>query len=241
MKHDLARDKERVTRRCLVVEESDNTTGSSVFTPLYWRDDAVWILDQTLLPKEETWLRCREPQMVADAIRRLSIRGAPAIGVPPRLASSSESSTVDRRTSPQLPICWSRLDQPPSTSSGRSIRGAPSRPRRRPASSKRRFWRGPRSSIARTSRPTAASASTALPFFRAATAPSPIAMLARSRPRASEPRLVSSKRRTPPVLSPRSGWTRPGPSSRERASPPGSSHASASPISWSPTTASVPS
>ena len=59
----------------------ETPSDSSVFTPLYWRDDAVWILDQTLLPREETWLCCREPEQVAGAIRRLSIRGAPAIGV----------------------------------------------------------------------------------------------------------------------------------------------------------------
>ncbi|MEO1084355.1 MAG: S-methyl-5-thioribose-1-phosphate isomerase, partial [Acidobacteriota bacterium] len=39
------------------------------------------LLDQTRLPAEETWLECREPQSVADAIYRLSVRGAPAIGV----------------------------------------------------------------------------------------------------------------------------------------------------------------
>ena len=39
------------------------------------------ILDQTRLPTEETWLRCTSPDEVADAIRRLAVRGAPAIGV----------------------------------------------------------------------------------------------------------------------------------------------------------------
>lgn len=39
------------------------------------------LLDQTLLPHEEVWLECRDPEDVARAIRRLSVRGAPAIGV----------------------------------------------------------------------------------------------------------------------------------------------------------------
>jgi methylthioribose-1-phosphate isomerase len=51
------------------------------FSPLRWRDGALELLDQTRLPTHEEWLVCREPEDVADAIRRLSIRGAPAIGV----------------------------------------------------------------------------------------------------------------------------------------------------------------
>jgi methylthioribose-1-phosphate isomerase len=39
------------------------------------------LLDQTLLPREERVLRCTTPEDVADAIRRLAVRGAPAIGV----------------------------------------------------------------------------------------------------------------------------------------------------------------
>jgi methylthioribose-1-phosphate isomerase len=39
------------------------------------------ILDQTRLPHEEVVLELRTPEEVADAIRRLSVRGAPLIGV----------------------------------------------------------------------------------------------------------------------------------------------------------------
>lgn len=52
-----------------------------VFSPIAWRDGTLYLLDQTKLPREETWLRCDTPQKVADAIYRLSVRGAPAIGV----------------------------------------------------------------------------------------------------------------------------------------------------------------
>jgi methylthioribose-1-phosphate isomerase len=44
-------------------------------------DDAVVLLDQRRLPDEETELRCGSAAEVADAIRALAIRGAPAIGV----------------------------------------------------------------------------------------------------------------------------------------------------------------
>ena len=51
------------------------------FSPICWQQDHLRLLDQTLLPHEETWLECRAPEDVAQAIRSLSVRGAPAIGV----------------------------------------------------------------------------------------------------------------------------------------------------------------
>jgi methylthioribose-1-phosphate isomerase len=50
-------------------------------SPLRWRDGALELLDQTRLPEEEAWLRCEDPEAVAGAIRRMAVRGAPAIGV----------------------------------------------------------------------------------------------------------------------------------------------------------------
>lgn len=47
-------------------------------------DDAsrsVMLLDQTKLPGQTTQLRCDEVGEVWEAIRRLSVRGAPAIGI----------------------------------------------------------------------------------------------------------------------------------------------------------------
>ena len=52
-----------------------------IFSPIRWRDDHLELLEQTLLPHRETWLECRGPEDVADAIVRLAVRGAPAIGV----------------------------------------------------------------------------------------------------------------------------------------------------------------
>jgi methylthioribose-1-phosphate isomerase len=51
------------------------------FSPIRWADDHLQLLDQTKLPREEVWLECRQPEDVAQAIYRLSVRGAPAIGV----------------------------------------------------------------------------------------------------------------------------------------------------------------
>jgi methylthioribose-1-phosphate isomerase len=49
--------------------------------PLRWEDGALLVLDQRQLPAEEKWLRCKTPEQVADCIRTLAVRGAPAIGL----------------------------------------------------------------------------------------------------------------------------------------------------------------
>ena len=52
-----------------------------MIAPLRFEDSCLHLLDQTQLPAEEVWLRCTSPDHVVDAIRRLAVRGAPAIGV----------------------------------------------------------------------------------------------------------------------------------------------------------------
>lgn len=49
--------------------------------PLYWENNRLFILDQTLLPAEYRWIEIRSHLEMAEAIRRLAIRGAPAIGI----------------------------------------------------------------------------------------------------------------------------------------------------------------
>jgi methylthioribose-1-phosphate isomerase len=51
-----------------------------------WEEDHIRILDQTKLPAQEVYLECRDLESVAGAIERLSIRGAPAIGVAAAMA-----------------------------------------------------------------------------------------------------------------------------------------------------------
>jgi methylthioribose-1-phosphate isomerase len=60
---------------------TDSPSAVAEFSPLRWQDGSLLLLDQTRLPAVETWLDCRTPEQVADAIRRLAVRGAPAIGV----------------------------------------------------------------------------------------------------------------------------------------------------------------
>ena len=46
-----------------------------------WRGDHVVLVDQTRLPHHVEWLAIRDVDTMIDAIRRLAVRGAPAIGV----------------------------------------------------------------------------------------------------------------------------------------------------------------
>ena len=48
---------------------------------IQWTDAGVVMIDQTRLPREQTFVTCRTYLEVADAIRTMVIRGAPAIGV----------------------------------------------------------------------------------------------------------------------------------------------------------------
>jgi methylthioribose-1-phosphate isomerase len=48
---------------------------------IQWTDDGVVMIDQTRLPREQVFVTCRDYREVAEAIRTMIIRGAPAIGV----------------------------------------------------------------------------------------------------------------------------------------------------------------
>src|SRR6185295_16988529 len=50
-------------------------------TPLRWTGGALFLLDQRLLPGREVWVECATAAEVAEAIRTMVVRGAPAIGV----------------------------------------------------------------------------------------------------------------------------------------------------------------
>ena len=49
--------------------------------PFEWLGDRLRVLDQTRLPQKEVYLELRDYREVAEAIKTLRVRGAPAIGV----------------------------------------------------------------------------------------------------------------------------------------------------------------
>lgn len=48
---------------------------------LRFNDNKLYILDQTLLPNEEKWVEIKSKEQACDAIKKLMVRGAPAIGI----------------------------------------------------------------------------------------------------------------------------------------------------------------
>jgi len=52
-----------------------------MFKTIEWTDEGVRMIDQTRLPTEEVYRTCHTHEEVAEAIRSMVIRGAPAIGV----------------------------------------------------------------------------------------------------------------------------------------------------------------
>jgi methylthioribose-1-phosphate isomerase len=68
---------------------------------IQWKHDRVVMLDQRLLPHKEVYQVCRDYEEVAQAIREMVIRGAPAIGVAAAMgvalgAAKAQVKTFDR-------------------------------------------------------------------------------------------------------------------------------------------------
>ena len=59
----------------------NDSPGHDQVRALQWRGDALALLDQRRLPREQAWIECRDAAAVALAIRELAVRGAPAIGI----------------------------------------------------------------------------------------------------------------------------------------------------------------
>ncbi len=69
--------------------------------PLRVDEGRVLLLDQTLLPEREVWVEASDAAAMAEAIARLRVRGAPAIGIGAALALAAEAARegplADRR------------------------------------------------------------------------------------------------------------------------------------------------
>ncbi|MGQ9687294.1 MAG: S-methyl-5-thioribose-1-phosphate isomerase [Desulfobaccales bacterium] len=65
------------------------------YCSICWEDNKVRLLDQRLLPQEETYLITSDYREVIEAIRTLAIRGAPAIGVAAAMAAALGALALD--------------------------------------------------------------------------------------------------------------------------------------------------
>jgi methylthioribose-1-phosphate isomerase len=69
---------------------------------LEWTDAGVRFIDQTKLPTEETYVTCTSYEEVADAIRTMIVRGAPAIGVAAAMGVALGTLQSSAKTQPEL-------------------------------------------------------------------------------------------------------------------------------------------
>jgi len=64
-----------------MIREDHLPSFDGVFTPVVYRDGGIDMIDQTLLPERIVVLRLTDVAEVAEAIRTMRVRGAPAIGI----------------------------------------------------------------------------------------------------------------------------------------------------------------
>jgi methylthioribose-1-phosphate isomerase len=64
---------------------------------IWWKERKVYILDQTKLPHKEEIIECNNYQKVALCIERMSIRGAPAIGIASAMGLALGAGSIKAR------------------------------------------------------------------------------------------------------------------------------------------------
>jgi len=69
----------------------------SAWFTLRFEGDAVVLLDQRRLPREEIYLRCSDVETLAQAIESLAVRGAPAIGCAAAFGVALAANTASAR------------------------------------------------------------------------------------------------------------------------------------------------
>ena len=81
----------------------------SIFDVAVWKNGRVRMMDQRLLPQQEVYLEFDSAQEVADAIRSMVVRGAPAIGCATAFGVAVEAK---RLASQGTPDSWSKAMAP---------------------------------------------------------------------------------------------------------------------------------
>jgi methylthioribose-1-phosphate isomerase len=74
-----------------------------------WTDSAVVMLDQRLLPAQEVYVSCSDYREVAEAIRSMVIRGAPAIGIAAAMGVALGVNSADASTPEALDLHFQRV------------------------------------------------------------------------------------------------------------------------------------
>src|SRR4026209_1106098 len=75
-----------------------------------WQGDTIVMVDERKLPGQEIYVRCRNAQEVARAIKTMVIRGAPAIGVAAAmglaLGTRKSSATGTQKLAEEFQKAW---------------------------------------------------------------------------------------------------------------------------------------
>ena len=67
---------------------------------IFWKDGIVYIIDQRKLPRKKVYVPCKTHQSVIQAIKKLVIRGAPAIGIAAAMGialGAQKTNTTNRK------------------------------------------------------------------------------------------------------------------------------------------------
>ncbi len=67
-----------------------------------WKDNSVILIDQTKLPNTLVYVKCKDYKEVANAIKNLVVRGAPAIGVSAAFGLALAAQQSKAKTLPEL-------------------------------------------------------------------------------------------------------------------------------------------
>jgi len=70
--------------------------------PIWWKNGKVYILDQTKLPHKEKVVECKNYHKVKLCIQRMSIRGAPAIGIASAMGLALGARSIKARTTDEF-------------------------------------------------------------------------------------------------------------------------------------------
>jgi len=87
---------------------------------IFWKDDAVVMIDQKALPLVERYVTCTDHREVIAAINDLTIRGAPAIGVAAAMGIALGAQRIKADTRGRSAHNSQPPARRPGTSSGRS-------------------------------------------------------------------------------------------------------------------------
>ncbi|GAA4864844.1 S-methyl-5-thioribose-1-phosphate isomerase [Luteimonas vadosa] len=98
------------------IETNENTLDRyDRIRPIRWTGEALELLDQRLLPFTVQYLCCDDSDAVAEAIRSLAVRGAPAIGIAAAWGTVLASNGVDAIDGPSAAVAlqpaMQRLDE----------------------------------------------------------------------------------------------------------------------------------